>query len=299
MKTFKQFIKENAKRIKKTVQTPGAPDVDVKIPGPSDNYSAGRFNALQPTIKSQDRTRKGLVTKSWQQKNLTTQDVRVDDKGTTAKIRTHNDAAENFKRGLEGLRDAGMPLNPKSIQSYNNRTIRNSKNLSSHGTGGAIDVGDMKGFEKWGDRSAADWVKKNPEKYHGVLKDAGLADGSVFTNKGKTDPGHIEAMKSQNPMQTISKPWKDREQAVATGATKTPGAAGTPSGPSIQRRTPQLAPKPIPGLPGTPSGPTMQRPTPRPSPVMPMSQNQNVQPTRNVQPKRNIQPTRLSESKKK
>lgn len=288
MKSFKEFITER-RRINQGRKIDRDPGVEVKIPGPTDNYSAGRFNALQPTIKNQDRIRKGrdrgLVTKNWQDKNLTTQDVRLDDKGTTAKITTHKDAAENFRRGLEGLRDAGMPLKPSSIQSYNNRTIRNSKNLSSHGTGGAVDIGGMKSFERWGDRDAADWIKKNPEKYHGVLRGAGLADGSAFTNTGKSDPGHIEVMKSQNPMERLSQPWKDKERAAATGATKTPGMSGSPSGPTIQRQKPQQTtpsqPKQTPGLPGSPSGPAIQR-------DIPMSQKNN-----------NIKVASLRESKSK
>ena len=71
MKSFKEFITER-RRINQGRKIDRDPGVEVKIPGPADSYSAGRFNALQPTIKRQDKTRKGLVTKSWQQKNLTT-----------------------------------------------------------------------------------------------------------------------------------------------------------------------------------------------------------------------------------
>lgn len=161
----------------------------------------------------------------------------INDKNSQ-KVYMDSGARENMERVFKKLTDAGMPMG--KIGAFNPRYARDSKDISQHATA-AVDIGDMQGFRNMKNKETVDWMTKNRQLYHDILKDAGTVDGSAFDKPGQGhhDPGHIQALPSQNPMHQYSTPWKDRENAQATGATKTPGMSGSPSG-SVPDRKPSV-----------------------------------------------------------
>lgn len=121
------------------------------------------------------------------------------------KFRINAASAESFKRTIEDLEDAGMPLG--SIGGYNPRPggIGGRGKMSQHAMGNAMDIGSQSARDVISKASRA-WIMQHPKQWREILDRNGMISGGDWKNP---DLGHLEW--------SGRKPWLENPELYEAG----------------------------------------------------------------------------------
>lgn len=123
------------------------------------------------------------------------------------KFKINAASAEPFKRTIEDLETAGMPLG--SIGGYSERPggIQGTGKMSQHSMGNAMDIGSQRSRDVINNDSRA-WIESHPNEWRRILDKNGMISGGDWKNP---DLGHIEW--------SGQKPWLDKKDDATPEAT--------------------------------------------------------------------------------